>query len=488
MSEHIVGSPGPRGLEALRFAVFYAATTSLTAPECQHKLGEDRATLLARFRCATELALARADFVNTTEMSTLQALVIFVIAIRCNDQTRLPWTLVGLITRIAQALGLHRETCIAPYPPFHREMRRRLWWRICVVDNQSASDRGTDPVIIPGCFNTRMPLRINDSDISPEDDEEPKERDEFTDMTFSLVCSDVFDTVRRLNHVPADVLPVPETSTRHDSDLMRREWVVRSQTLVEERIMRHCNLNDPFQYSTRMVADIIIALMWLIAYRPLQQHPSCKMSNTMSHPDILRLCVEVLEKSHHINTSLFTKSVWWISKTYVQWHPLAVALAELCVQTEGPIVDRAWNVIHVLYNDAPHQVAEGEKGLLWRPIKKLMTRALSMRRAGTSNGNVRAENVADLGSNVPMHDIAFNTAEATSTPAMAGFQGVSMPQGHGTTSVPANEWGQFDWSPWLTLPQTTQDFSSSVVDQAATANWENFLSDFQVDDGFPQAF
>jgi len=73
-------SPGPKGLDALRFAIYYSATTSLNPEACLLQLGEEKATLLSRFRSGTELALARADVINTEEMSTLQALVLYLVS------------------------------------------------------------------------------------------------------------------------------------------------------------------------------------------------------------------------------------------------------------------------------------------------------------------------------------------------------------------------------------------------------------------------
>lgn len=72
-------SPGPGGLEALRFAIYYAAVTSMDNGECRHRIGEDRTVLLARYRMGTESALAKADFINTVELSTLQAFVIYLV-------------------------------------------------------------------------------------------------------------------------------------------------------------------------------------------------------------------------------------------------------------------------------------------------------------------------------------------------------------------------------------------------------------------------
>ena len=74
-------SPGARGLEALKFAICYAATISMTDEECRHRIGEDKSALVTRYRVGTEVALAKADLVNTVEMSTLQAMTIFLVPV-----------------------------------------------------------------------------------------------------------------------------------------------------------------------------------------------------------------------------------------------------------------------------------------------------------------------------------------------------------------------------------------------------------------------
>jgi hypothetical protein len=45
------------------------------------QIGEERSTLLTRYRASVEVALAKADFVNTVELSTLQALAIFLVSL-----------------------------------------------------------------------------------------------------------------------------------------------------------------------------------------------------------------------------------------------------------------------------------------------------------------------------------------------------------------------------------------------------------------------
>lgn len=67
-------------VEALLFAVYYCAVTSLTHQECLQYFQDGREQLLARYRSGTETALANADMLSTTELGTLQALVIFLVS------------------------------------------------------------------------------------------------------------------------------------------------------------------------------------------------------------------------------------------------------------------------------------------------------------------------------------------------------------------------------------------------------------------------
>lgn len=71
---------GGKSMEALLFAMYYAAVTSLPPEKCKHFFQEDKETLLQRYRSGTEVALTNADLLTGADMTTLQALVIFLVS------------------------------------------------------------------------------------------------------------------------------------------------------------------------------------------------------------------------------------------------------------------------------------------------------------------------------------------------------------------------------------------------------------------------
>lgn len=79
-----------RSFEAVTFAAYFAAVTSMSSQECLTHLGEQRDILIARYKHSTEVALVQADFLSTLDIITLQALTIYIVS---NQQPRLIGTI-----------------------------------------------------------------------------------------------------------------------------------------------------------------------------------------------------------------------------------------------------------------------------------------------------------------------------------------------------------------------------------------------------------
>ena len=70
-----------RSLDAVTFAMYFAAISSMSSEECLLHLGEQKTDLVARHKCFAEKALVQANYLNTLEISTLQALTIYIVHI-----------------------------------------------------------------------------------------------------------------------------------------------------------------------------------------------------------------------------------------------------------------------------------------------------------------------------------------------------------------------------------------------------------------------
>ena len=412
-------------------------------------------------------------------------------SVRVHDSRRLMWTLTSLAVRIAQALGLHHESISSSLGIFEKEMRRRLWWQICVLDSHAAEDRATNPIIYADSFSTRVPLHVNDGDLHVDALVEVEGRQGFTDMTFGLTCHALMDTVRRLNYIPVKELGEVQRNSQINWT-QRIDAVIKAQRHVEDKYLCHLNLAHPFHWATRLVADMITAIIWLVVYRPLQQRPDSNPPPQLADPGILGLSVEVLERYHQLNTDPAASGIRWLSQTYVQWHALAVTIAELCVKKEGPMVERAWAIVIPTFEQASQHVADSHEGMLWRPIKKLMNRAQGIRQDTLSTRSAKPDvsvGTVDWDSYHHAND-RTNSGDAMldiTQDVPKTVSGVA-PSTDGHQFGPSNSGsGPFDWDSWLAATSTTMEESmqnqyNDDMNQMALINWENFVLGFQAQD------
>lgn len=73
------GNELSKPLEALLFAIYFASVTSMAAEDCRISFQEERHIMLDRYRFAVQQALARANFLSSRSLVTLQALLIYLV-------------------------------------------------------------------------------------------------------------------------------------------------------------------------------------------------------------------------------------------------------------------------------------------------------------------------------------------------------------------------------------------------------------------------
>jgi hypothetical protein len=72
----------PKATEALMFAIYLLAVTSLKAEECESMFGESRTSLLSKYSHGAQQALINAKFLRSLNLYSLQAFSLFLLALR----------------------------------------------------------------------------------------------------------------------------------------------------------------------------------------------------------------------------------------------------------------------------------------------------------------------------------------------------------------------------------------------------------------------
>ncbi|TQV96344.1 fungal specific transcription factor domain-containing protein [Cordyceps javanica] len=379
--------------EALIFVIYFSAITALEPEEVQTNFGADKSALLAQYRFAVEQALAKANFLNTSDITVLQAFTLFLLVGRRHDDSRFCWSLTSLIVRLAQGMGLHRDGTHFNLPPFETEMRRRLWWALITLDLRSGEELGTDMVIPDGGYDTQLPLNINDVDISKDAKEFPEPREGRSDCAVAVVRYEICAMARRIHCASSAMALRPETSSIAEKEQMLIEVYQR----IEDKFLRHVvDEMDPLYWVVAMITRVIMAKTCLVIYHPLLFPGAEEQLSNEVRQRLYVAAIEIIECNHKLGTDPRCKQYRWLFKTYTTWHAISYVLVETCRRPWTPLVERAWHAVTGYEGDPVELAKKADHAAVFIPLRKLFARARRHRVAEISKLRANPEEARRL--------------------------------------------------------------------------------------------
>ncbi|KAK7185955.1 hypothetical protein DPSP01_009894 [Paraphaeosphaeria sporulosa] len=355
-------------VRALQFSIIFMAYCAITNEEAVAQDLGDRIEMLALYQSATEDMLARSQLLLGPDLITLQAFVVYLHALRTCSNSATTWTLLAIAVRAATALRLSKGLP-SNASTVDRELRRRLLFAIGILDSHASMDRGTVPMVPLSEFQS-PPLDINDSDLSSASKVPMVGSPGFTDMTHTKLVYAAMLSQRKLyelssnadgtdwSHWPKMVAVIDDLKQHVENDLCR--FKAETGPLV----MHHIECGP----------KILVSLELFL------RRPSYRSSRNIVPPwddmNILEAATTVLEE--HLKP-MPAELAPWAWKSWVQWHALAVVLAELLVQPYGSLFDRAYAAARKGFSSYTTLIADGDSGMLWKPIARLMHRVQRLR-------------------------------------------------------------------------------------------------------------
>ncbi|KAK2058574.1 fungal-specific transcription factor domain-containing protein [Colletotrichum caudatum] len=181
----------PLATVALLFSIFLTASGSLSRQEHWDELGRSQADAIADFTLGLKLALTELNYLKNHNLEVLCSLALYSLFQQTRNGSSDPWILNGVVVNIAYRLGLHLDGSHANLSVFECEMRRRLWWQIVILETRSGGAFGTGSHLLPSHRDTRIPLNVNDEDLNPTMQTDPRPHYGPTEMSFCIVTYEV---------------------------------------------------------------------------------------------------------------------------------------------------------------------------------------------------------------------------------------------------------------------------------------------------------
>ncbi|SMQ53255.1 unnamed protein product [Zymoseptoria tritici ST99CH_3D7] len=376
----------PTSTNALLFAMYFAAVSSCTAAETRWRFGEAQEVLLRRYGQCVETAVK--ETLEAPGLETVQGLVLYMICIRHQSTpTNLP-ALFTLAVRAAELLGLHEDPT-TKFPPYEAELRRRCWHHLCGLESRTAEDSGSRSASLLQNSSISLPSNLNDNDLHPSISVVPSPRQGVTDMTFPLLRFEVHRLVFTLFDMKKRHNPTISQTSLHEQ---QSRFFDSTTARLQSTYSAH------FDASTRsydwLCATFLHALLLkcrLIIDFPKGLIPTPETPPAQRH-HLLRTSVEIIQYTHVLasppsspaNGSAAgrgcTADYAWFFRDFVQWHSLAIVIAELGNSRNEEFREAAWQALDPLLRDWDDVFKDKKEDPAWGYVDGLIRKA----RAGRS--------------------------------------------------------------------------------------------------------
>ncbi|KAI5360958.1 hypothetical protein Slin15195_G088680 [Septoria linicola] len=366
----------PPNEQALVYAIYLISVVSLTNEQCGESLGESRNGLLQKYREATEAALSAANFITTTDIMVLQALIYYLTALRSIGEVQLVWSFLGIAIRIAGTLGLARDGTSLGLSPFDTEMRRRLWWGLVYFDGRMAELVGQDGDLMGSNFDAGAPANLNDSDLFPTMIRLPDSRREPSEAAYLQARVLCITVARSLQSITG---PSGTWHRLHDASMPRSEKLEimhRIEQRYNEEILEPCDPTVPLQWLSINTAKTFATKLRLISKIPIVSLDRDWENSDGFSENAFILSMDLLQIQLNLWCEPMVQPWKWHWQAHFQWYALVTLLRQTRLRRAGSGASRAWTLIRKVFDIIIPSLELGQKkSLLLEGIHSLLNAA-----------------------------------------------------------------------------------------------------------------
>ena len=257
-------------------------------------------------------------------------------------------------------MGLHRDPSEYGLGPVECHVRRMIWYQLCFLDIRTCEAQGPRPGIRDDEFDTRLPLNINDNELSllaGTDSPPPDSVDYWTDMTLTLIRMECVELHR---HIWVDRPRLEQKQTNLTTVLGKIENTKRSLMKNYFSPAAGYNENIPMHRAGRLISVVMITRAQAMV---LHRYHNSVMYTV---PDRLRQIIitsgiECLEASVQLETDPALLLWSWYHGAIQQYHTALLLMLEIFAFPYRKEADRIWACLDYIF-EIPQGISREQKG------------------------------------------------------------------------------------------------------------------------------
>ncbi|EEU35508.1 uncharacterized protein NECHADRAFT_88782 [Fusarium vanettenii 77-13-4] len=346
--------------------------TSMSEEDVIANLRCDKETLRRTCSARTEQALTAANFLDTRDLRTMQAFLLYLYYLKCMGDSRLR-ALHGVAVHLSLRMGLNRDPHSYNLASLDVELRRRLWWQlITLVDHpdNSGLDSFHRPLTLES--DTRIPLNVDDDDLTDGVVYAVSGSSGFTDTSFSLIQYEITQSFNQ-TLLERGTMTTTLTRTVNTAEERLRHFGQNLNT----KYFLHSGSQEAFrQFAVKTSALILTKRCFLSYLFPGNTSQSIVFGDEKTESHVFRLGVEVLDLSRKIQRTKAFEKWRWLHGTYFQWAAANFVVKQLPFRAQDSTSNKAWLVLDGIFDHWPESIQRSERAIV---LKKLIAEACNRR-------------------------------------------------------------------------------------------------------------
>ncbi|KAK3679751.1 hypothetical protein LTR78_000127 [Recurvomyces mirabilis] len=363
--------------QTLICSICFMAVGTCTVKEAEKRFGEPRESLLRRYSTLVESSFA--DDSGTPSLESLQALVLYMIGIRRKDDATSISALFGLARRLVQHLELNEDPGTS-HIPLEAELRRRLWWHLCSVEFRAAEESSVRTKSIKDGSGVRLPGNYSDIDLNITTAEPPEPCIGRSDMTPVLLRWECQNMVHELWKAKRPHNIGRLALTQQEITAAQTRMFRQTEARLERDYVRYLHKSRPIDWWGLTYHELLFVKVRMMINHPFSQVPTKDMSS-LERSQILQSSVAIINLTHRMVTDPRVEVWHWYGRGYVQWHSLAIVVAELGRIKNKVFASSAWAVLDPILADWDTLYSQKKEEPAWVHVNALITRARQLRDA-----------------------------------------------------------------------------------------------------------
>lgn len=219
-------------------------------------------------------------------------------------------------------------------------------------------------------FDTKLPLNIDDADLSTEMRETPSPRQGMTDMAFPI---DVFKVCGITRRMMARGGKQGAPSLVDQSRLI--EELAGTVESTHLKYAEHTEADAKVAWWVGIICiRLVVSKMTLMIYFPTLVSTTSEQTVGEIRDRLLVDAIQIAEWNHALNAEPNWRQWRWMYQTYTHWYAVVFLLIEVTRRPLSPIVERAWLALHSSWL-IPTQSSVKKNLQFWVPLRKLTLKA-----------------------------------------------------------------------------------------------------------------